>query len=126
MGKSEIPLYRKNYSLIKVLYKSVNNFPKEYKYSLGAEILTLAWNCLDLVIEANNLPNSKKAEKISQLSVIFDKLKMRIRMSQEIGLISIGQFAHLEENYILEIGQEIGGWLKWAEKFAGDGHTYKV
>lgn len=112
--EKQFSLYHKLYQLIKILYRTVKNFPKEHKYSLGGEILELSWQCLDLTIEANTLPNDRKAPKISELSANFDRLKMRIRMGQEIKLLSPGQFAHLEENYILEIGREIGGWSRWA------------
>ena len=114
MPNKNFPLYHKIYQLLKILYKTVKSFSKEYKYSLGNDIINLTWQCLDLTIEANNLKNEHKKIKINELSLIFDKLKMRIRMGQEINLISVGQFAHLEENYMAEIGDQIGGWMKWA------------
>ncbi|KKQ31209.1 MAG: hypothetical protein US47_C0001G0443 [Candidatus Moranbacteria bacterium GW2011_GWE1_37_24] len=103
------------------MYKTVKNFPKEHKYSLGNEMIGLAWECLDLTILVNNLPNEQKKIKIENLSVVFDKLKMRLRMGQEINLLSVGQFSHINEGYLLEIGKEIGGWLKWAKKAGGGG-----
>lgn len=114
MQNKNFSIYHKIYQLLKVLYGTIKNFPKEHKYSLGKDMIDLAWQCLDSTIEANNLPNGCKKIKINELSATFDKLKMRIRMSQEINLTSIGQFTHLQENYILPIGKEIGGWQKWA------------
>lgn len=93
----------------------IKNFPKEHKYALGTDILNLSWNCLDLIVEANAKANDEKKIKIAELSRVYDKLKMRIRMSQEINLISLAQFSHIEENYLLEIGRMIGGWSKWAK-----------
>ncbi len=40
----------------------VRNFSKQYKYTLGQNILDLTWQCLDLVLEANALPNKKTSE----------------------------------------------------------------
>ncbi|NCA93936.1 MAG: four helix bundle protein [Sphingobacteriia bacterium] len=114
MKTEQLSIYHKTYQMLKFFYAMVKNFPKEHKYSLGKEIVDLTWNCLDLTIEANNLRGKMKGDKIFELSLVFNKLKMRIRISQEINLISIGQFAHLQENYILIIGKEIGGWQKWA------------
>ena len=82
-------------------------------------MIELSWLCLDLAIEVNTPPNSQKKFKIAELSRIFDKLKMRIRMGQEIQLLSVGQFTCIEENYLLPIGREIGGWLKWANNLEG-------
>jgi len=55
-----LPLYLKTYQFVKFLYIMVKSFPKEYKYTLGEDILKLAWVCLDTVLEANLLPNEKK------------------------------------------------------------------
>jgi len=110
----QLPLYLKFYQLVKFLYEAVRNFRKQYKYTLGQDILQLAWNCLDLVIEANSLSNEKKYFKIKELSINFDKLKVRLRMAQEVKIISPGQFARFQEIYIKEAGEMIGGWLNWA------------
>lgn len=109
-----LSLYLKLYQLIKFLYETVRNFPKQYKYTLGENILDLNWRCLDLVLEANALPNEKKQPKISELSITFDKLKIRLRMAQELNLISKRQFVHIQTYYIKEIGEMIGGWSRWA------------
>ncbi len=76
--------------------------------------MDLSWLCLDIVIDANVLPNKKKYPKVTELSSVFDRLKVRLRMAQEIGLISKKQFTHIQTLYIKEIGEMIGGWLKWA------------
>ncbi|MEK7624767.1 MAG: four helix bundle protein [Patescibacteria group bacterium] len=111
----QLPLYHKLYQLIKFLYGIRSNFAKEYKYTFGDDVVVLAWGCIDLFLEANS-GGKEKYLKISMLSVEFDKLKLRLRMGQELKLISIGQFAHLQENFISDSGRMIGGWLK--ENFA--------
>ena len=100
--------------MVKFFYQMIKHFPKEYKYSIGDEILRLSWNCLDLVVEVNACHDNDKKFVLRELNHNFEKLKVRIRMSQEIDLISIGQFSHIEENFMLEIGKMIGGWQKWA------------
>jgi len=112
----QLPLYLKLYQLVKCLYGIVRSMPRQYKYTLGEHILELAWRCLDLVIEINALPNSAKAAKIEELSVTFDKLKVRLRMAQEVRILSVGQVTHLTTYYLQEIGQMIGGWKKWVTK----------
>lgn len=110
----QLPIYLKIYQFLKFLNETVRNWPKHYKYALGNNILALSWKCLDLVLEANGLPNEKKYQKIKELSVNFDKLKIRIRMAQELNLISIGQFTHIQEYYAKETGEMLGGWLAWS------------
>lgn len=111
---SKLPLYFKLFQLIKFLYEVVRNFPKEYKYTFGKEILDLAWECLDLVLEANNCTGKEKSLRISKLSVCFDKFKIRLRMATELKLLSEKQFVHLQVIYLREIGEMTGGWLKWS------------
>ena len=103
--------------MIKFFNEMVKNFPKHQKYAIGQDILDLSWNCLDIVLEANSLSNEEKYQKIKMLSVEFDKLKIRIRMAQEINLISAGQFAHIQTYYVKEAGEMIGGWLSWSNNF---------
>jgi hypothetical protein len=110
-----LTLYYKIFKLIKYFYEVVRNFPKEYKYSLGKEILNLSWSCIDLVIGINNLDKRNRYLEIKKLSIAFDCLKIRIRLAQEIHLISEGQFCHIQAFYMKEIGEMIGGWLKWSK-----------
>lgn len=88
--------------------------PREYKYSIGQEILELSWRCLDLAMEASKSKGSKKIEIIERLSHEFDRLKLRLRLGSEIGALSENCFARLQTNYLSEIGRMIGGWQKWA------------
>ena len=110
----KLPLYLKTYQLLKFIYGMTKNFSKQYKYTLGQNIIDLSWQCLDLILESNVLPRQEKYSKILKLSIAFDKLKIRLRMAQEINLISKKQFAHIQTNYLKEIGEMIGGWLRWA------------
>ena len=114
LNTRELPLYLRFYKLIKYLYLIKRQMKREYKYEIGQDIMRLAWRGLDLVMEVNSLPNEKKRVKIEELSLVFDKLKLRLRLAAEIGLMSKGQFSHLSENYLCEIGRMIGGWMKWA------------
>lgn len=110
-----LPLYHKFYHLTKYLHERTRNFPKQYKYTLGQCVLDLSWNCLDLLAEANSFQKKEKYNKILELSIMFDRFKIRLRMTQEIGLISEKQFIYIQVNYTKEIGSMIGGWLKWGE-----------
>lgn len=101
---SKLPLYFKLFQLIKLLYEVVRSFTKEYKYTFGKEILDLAWECLDLVLEANTASGQEKSFRILKLSVCFDKFKIRLRMATELKLISEKQFCHLQSYYLKEIG----------------------
>jgi hypothetical protein len=111
----EASIFRKLYAFVIIAQRASRNMSREYRYTLGAEMVRICWECLDLFMLSFYAPQSGKPEKISKLSFEFDRLNLRVRALQELKIISAGQFAHWQEKYLLEIGKEIGGWLKWSE-----------
>ena len=100
----------------KVLHTAVKGFSKEKKYTLGEDILSKNWQCLDLVIAANTLQGKERAKRIIKLSIVFDSLKVRLRMAEDIGVISLKQYTQINKQYIDPTGSMIGGWVKWAQE----------
>lgn len=111
---SHLPIYIKTYEFIKYVYKIIQQFRKEYKYTLGEEIQQIAWQMLDEVIKTNSLPDGQKKDGIEKISYLFDKFKIRFRFAFEIGLMTNIKFG-VAWRQIEEIGRMIGGWKKWAE-----------
>ncbi len=116
INKEKAKIYLKLFQLNKNLNLAVKGFPKEKKYTLGEDILSKNWQCIDLVIAINTYSIDTRKEKIEELSVVFDCLKARLRMAEELGMMSVNQFSHIQENYIREIGKMIGGWMAWAKE----------
>ena len=108
-----LPLFVKTYEFIKVVYKIVQQFRKEYKYNLGAELQQIAWQVLDEIITTNSLPDSQKKAGIKKISELFDKFKIRFRLAYELRLMTDKKFAFAQQ-VMAEIGRMIGGWSGWA------------
>jgi len=108
-----LPIYIKTYEFIKYIYKIIQQFRKEYKHNLGAEIQQILWQILDEVIRTNSLPDSQKIEGIKKISCLFDRFKIRFRFAYELGLMTNHKFG-VAQKEIEEIGRMIGGWQKWA------------
>ncbi len=121
MYYQHLPLYLKLTTLLKSLYTIVHHLSKEYKFSLGSEIISQNWELIDLFVEAqtNSEPAEKaqvnKARVIKQLSLAFDRFKIRIRFLGELKLVSLGQLASLNKR-LEEIGKMIGSWQKHISK----------
>ena len=111
---SHLPLYVKTYESVKIVYRIVKQFRKEYKYSLGAELQQIMWHILDEVIRTNSLQNLDKKVGIEKISQLFDKFKIRFRFAYEIGLISPDKFGKAQKEFD-EIGRMVGGWSKWVD-----------
>ena len=115
MFYQNMPLYLKLVNLLKCEYVIVHNMSKEYKFSLGQDIVNRTWRILDLFMAAQSKNSVKckdgKAEVVRLIDLEFESLKLRIRFLTELKLISLGQSAQLSKD-ILEIGKMIGSWLK--------------
>jgi len=110
-----LPLFIKTYEFIKLVYRIIRQFRKEYKHTLGAELQTIVWQVLDEIIVANSLPVGDRAQSFDKISWLFDKFKIRFRLAFELGLINANKFS-VAQKEIEEIGKMIGGWRKWVGK----------
>ena len=110
-----MPLYLKLVNLLKLEYVIFHNLPKEYKFSLGQDIIDHNWELIDLFMEAQskNIVSQRKDKTgiIKKIDREFESLKLRIRFLTELKLVSLGQSAQLN-GYLTEIGKMIGSWLK--------------
>ena len=112
---SHLPVYIKTYESVKLVYRIVRQFRKEYKYTLGAELEQILWQVLDEIIKTNSLPDGEKREGVARISWLFDKFKIRFRFAYEMGLVNSEKFGVAQKMFD-EIGNMVGGWQKWAEK----------
>ena len=112
----KVPLFRKVYAFTIIMHQVIHNMSREYRYTLGAETIKILWNCLDLIMSASRSSKTEKTEKILKLSEEFSRVNVRLRAMQELKIISVGQYAHWQKNYLFDIGKQIGGWVRWAEK----------
>ena len=113
MFYQNMPLYLQLIDLLKIEYAYIHNLEKEYKYSLGDDIIRLTWNLIDLFIEAqtNGYSIADKRNIIYEIVQKIDKLKLRIRFLTELKLISLHQSAYINE-LLVSIGKMIGSWQK--------------
>lgn len=109
-----MPLYLRLLDLLKLEYRLVENLPKQYKYTLGQDILVITWEMTDLFIEAqmcSSLSKQKKLELIHAINQKHDCLKLRFRFCGELKLITLKQQTALDMTTV-EIGKMVGCWIK--------------
>lgn len=126
---SHLPLFVKTYDSVKLVYRIVRQFRKEYKYALGTELQEIIWQILDEIIAANSVPDVEKGEAIERVSRQFDRFKIRFRFAYEMDLISAEKFGIAQVQFE-EIGRMIGGWRKWTNSVGSvrprSGETFSV
>lgn len=111
---SHLSIYIKTYEFIKYNNKIVQQFRREYKYTLGSELNSLMWQILDEIIRTNSLPDYQKNAGIKRISELFDRFKIRFRFAYDMRLMTNVKFG-IAQKYIEEIGKMIGGWQKWTK-----------
>lgn len=112
---SHLPIFIKTYDFMAVVYRIVQQFRKEYKYNLGAELQQVVWQVLDEIIKTNSLPDNQKRGGIEKISELFDRFKIRFRFAYELRLMTDKKFA-IAQKEMEEIGRMIGGWSRWITK----------
>ncbi len=114
MFYQSMPLYLGLLDLLKFEYLIVKGLPKEYKHTLGENILSLTWQLIDLFIEIQlnqSFKTPKKLYLIKSMNTYHEQLKLRIRFLGDLKLISLKQQATIN-THVVEIGKMIGSWIK--------------
>jgi hypothetical protein len=112
---TEKPLYLAIHKLIIYMYSLVHNFPKEYKYTLGKDILDMSWKTLDFVILTNTIENKEKYKYIEKTIALFNSLKYRIRIGYELKIISSKQYSFILKQAV-QINKMLKGWYTWSKR----------
>jgi len=110
MFYQNMPLYLQLLDLLKTEYSYVHNLEKEYKYSLGEDILKITWKLVDLFIEAQTNHQEKRLI-VQEIIHKFDCLKLRVRFLTELKQISLQQTTFIN-GQLVNIGKMIGSWQK--------------
>lgn len=108
-----MPLYLQLLELLKAEYNYIHGFKREFKFSLGEDIVNLTWEIIDLFIEVQTtrLATPQKKQVVAQIATKFDCLKLRIRFATELKQLSIKQASQLNK-MLASIGKMIGSWIK--------------
>ena len=105
-----LPIYKDSYDLLIQIFEVVKKFEKQYKYTLWDKIKNEIIDLITSIYRANSsfdtrLQNIKKSRE--QLEV----LKLYIRLSRDLKIISISKFADL--SLIIEsMSKQLFSWEK--------------
>lgn len=96
--------------LYKLFHKYLIFFPKHEKYTLGQKIENTILETLELILLATYTGVYKK-DILRKANHKIDLLKYIVRIAHETNSIKIKGYLLVEEK-ILEIGKDIGSWIK--------------
>ena len=103
----ELPVFGDVYRLTLKIFEVTGNFPREYKFTLGQDMKRDALVLLRSIYRIN-----RSRDKVAHLEGFlddFELLKLEIRLSADLKLLSLRKQAHLAE-LTDTIGRQITGW----------------
>ncbi len=110
----ESPIFSCTYNLLRWLIPTVIKFPRQHRFVLAQALQEDAMRFHSYLVEAVHDP--RPLGKLNLADAELDKLRMHIRLSRDLALLTPGQYAHVAE-MITEIGKLLGGWKqKYSQK----------
>ncbi len=106
---------QRSYDLCAGLYEHVNRFPRAQRTLLGCVILEDALQMMVLLTVANR--RTEKGETLAEASGRLDALRITLRLSQRLGLLSHGGYARLS-GVADEVDGILGGSLRYDRRAA--------
>jgi len=95
-------------------FKTLADFPKIYRYSLGGKIESYFLTLLENTFIAAYLSGDRKPAQLSAAILKLDNLKFFLQLAWENKCLSSIKYATLSES-LDEVGRMLGGWKKGLE-----------
>jgi hypothetical protein len=111
MKALDVPIVYKSYELFSKLHSLQKSIPKSERHSLWLRVENLALDILQSLLQAGYVTPEQRIPILIKLSAKLDMLRVFIRLSFDIKIISKKQYIKLQEE-LDEIGRMLGGWLK--------------
>jgi len=107
----EMIIFTRTYDLVTWLLPLTQSFPRTQRFMVTQRLQNAVLNFQELLVEANALRGSRRAEKLRAADVELRKVRLYLRLSQKWDWIKEGQYHHVSA-MVAEIGRLLGGWQK--------------
>ena len=114
--KQDLPAIQLCHDLLADLLPRLGKFPKEYKFTLGNRISSDSLDVLEFLVDAAY--SSDKAELLRSANARLARVRHLLRLARDLGPLSNKGYEHVMK-LVVELGQQIGGWRKQAQKANG-------
>ena len=105
-----LPIYKKAFDLNLYFEKTVRNFSRYHKYTLGAELRDSARQVVKLIVRANN--SRDKLNILIQLRELLEQIKLSIRLCKEVKAFHNFNSFQTAVNQVIDISRQNEGWIK--------------
>jgi hypothetical protein len=108
----KLPLYKTSYDLSLDIFRFSAFFSREHKYTMGEEMKKEMFDLFILLYRTNS--SEEKVSVLKEAREKIEKIRIMVRISKDLKLLSVGNFALLNEK-IQEISKQLCGWQKSSE-----------
>lgn len=98
------------YDFLKWAIPHIVKFPRNQRYTLGDRLEKKLLGLLELLIEAQY--SKEKTIILKKANLEIEQLRYLFRLSNDLRLMNLKTY-ELSANYLMEIGAQVGGWLKY-------------
>lgn len=108
---NHLPLFKSAYDFNLYFIKLSRGFPRDFKYGLALEARNLCSAMIDDIILANN--KQIKTEYIEEILLAVEKVKIKIRLLRDLGVIKVSSYKFIFES-LIDISKQATSWKEWA------------
>jgi len=103
----ELPIYKDTYKLILIIFEQTKHFSREYKYTLGQDMKRDSIQLVRSIYRANR--SKEKRQYLEEFLDNFEILKLEVRLSADLKLLSIKHLSEISRMLDL-IGKQATAW----------------
>jgi len=107
----ESPIFARTYDLLLWLIPQTLKFPREQRFVLAKRVQDTALGFQENLLEAGLRKGAARAERLVESDIALAKLRVYLRLCQELRLFSLGQYEHVIR-MVSEVGRLLNGWRR--------------
>lgn len=119
-----LPVFKATYDLLLDLYKTLNNVPRDLRYTLVQDLKNELTQLMVLIYKANS--QREKTATLRKCLDLFLSVRLRIRLLKDMHFLSVVRFAELSLKTEI-ISKQLTGWHNHSVKLATkEGHSTTI
>lgn len=103
------PLFVHWYQTLNWILATVENFPKNARFSVASRLADAALNTMELIVEA--IYTKHRLRLLQQINLLIEQQRVLFRIASDRRYISLKQHEHIA-GLLNEAGCMVGGWRK--------------
>lgn len=106
----KVKIYKDCYSLLILIYRSMNEMPRKERFSIGAKMTECSLAMLDSITLAYQaMEQIDRLERLAELFSYLTRLQTYLRVCLDLSLVSLDTLAKIHP-FVEEISKQYNGW----------------